>query len=121
MAPTAVLLDTINIPGHPELSRGRPILLQFKEMLGDLQDNLPADHELDRWIEATSVSIQCPPVEKEMIEPSRAVWCSGRSEAVRAALQEECQVEEGEKYRGDTELETSSGHQRFLPGRLSLL
>ena len=80
MAPTAVLLDTINIPGHPELCRGRPDLLKFKEMLGDLQDNLPADPELARWIEATSVSsqvtIQCPPVEKEMIE------LSGRSEAV---------------------------------------
>ena len=95
------------------------ILLKFKEMLGDLQGDLPADPELGRWIEATSVSIQCPPVETEMIEP--AVTCSGRSEALRAALQEECQVEEGEKYRGDTELETSSGHQRFLPGRLSLL
>ena len=90
MPPTAEVVDPINIPGAPELSPGRVLLLELKEALADLQDNLPADHELARWIEATSVSIQCPPVEKEMIHVLSLLSCSGRSEALRAALPEKC-------------------------------
>ena len=71
MPPTAEVVDPINIPGAPELSPDRVLLLVLKEVLADLQDNLPADQELARWIEATSVSIHCPPVEKEMIHPVR--------------------------------------------------
>ena len=69
MPPTAEVVDPINIPGAPDLSPDRVLLLELKEVLADLQDNLPADQELARWIEATSVSIHCPPVEKEMIHP----------------------------------------------------
>ena len=57
MPPAADEVDTINIPGEPEIYPGQAVLLRFKEMLGDLRDNLPPDHELTRWIEATSVSI----------------------------------------------------------------
>ena len=57
MPPTSTAVDTINLPAHPELEPGRANLLQLKEMLADLEDNLPADHELARWIEATAVSI----------------------------------------------------------------
>ena len=57
MAPTADEVETINIPGEPQIYPGQAVLLRFKEMLGDLRDNLPPDQELSRWIEATSVSI----------------------------------------------------------------
>ena len=57
-------------------------------------------------------------VEKEV---SQRLSCAGRSEAVWAALQEECQVEEGAECGGDIELETAPGYQRFLSWRVSLL
>ena len=115
MPPTAVVVDTITLPSQSSL------LEEFKEKLAGAEvTTLPPDHELARWIEATAVSNPSlsQQVEKEMIQ---RLSCSGRSQAVRAALQEESGLEEGEEGGGNTGLETSPGHQRLLSWRVSLL
>ena len=51
MPPTAVVVDTINLPSQTSL------LEEFKEKLAGAEVTaLPPDHELARWIEATAVS-----------------------------------------------------------------
>ena len=53
MPPTAVLVDTITLPGQTSL------LQEFKEKLaGPEVPTLPPDHELARWIEATAVGTE---------------------------------------------------------------